>query len=112
MQVRRIKNEYFYYINNRKINSYIANNVDTTLINNLKSTTLKLINRGSIGINYFDVLFYNRLLSNKELDSTYTAIVKDYFPLFVGEASVSSLDLKSSLYSYRLPNIFSLAGGV
>lgn len=112
LQVRRIKNEYFYYINNRKINSYIANNVDTTLINNLKSTTLKLINRGSIGINYFDVLFYNRLLSNKELDSTYTAIVKDYFPLFVGEASVSSLDLKSSLYSYRLPNIFSLAGGV
>jgi hypothetical protein len=110
LQVRRIKNEYYYYINNRKINSYIANTVDTTLINNLKSTTLKLINRGSVGINYFDVLFYNRLLSKTELESTYTALVKDYFPLFAGEAGITSLDLKSNLYSYRLPNIFSLAG--
>ena len=110
LQIRRIKNNYYYYINRKLINTYTANPSDSTLLNNLNLTTLKLTNRGSIGINYFDVLFYNRYLSDQDLNSTYTALIKDYLPLFAGEASITSLNLKSNLYSYRLPNIFSIAG--
>lgn len=112
MQVRRIENNYFYYINRHLINQYSANISDNNLINNLQSTTFKLNNSSSIGINYFDCCFYNRLLNSTELDSTYSYFVNSYLSLFAGEASITSLDLKSNLYSYRIPNIFQLAGKV
>ena len=112
LQIRRIKNEYFYSINRKQINNISISLSDNVLINNLQSTTLKLINRGSIGINYFDFTFYNRLLKSNELDSTYSYFVNEYFNLFAGEQGVTDLDLKSTLYNYRLPNIFSIAGRV
>lgn len=112
LQIRRVKNEYYYYLNRKEINKVSVAISDGTLINNLQSTTLKLINRGSIGINYFDCTFYNRLLNNSELDSAYSYFVDEYFNLFAGEQGITSLDLKSDLYNYRLPNIFSIAGKV
>lgn len=112
LQIRRIKNEYYYFLNRKEINKSSVPLGDGKLINNLQSTTLKLINRGSIGINYFDCTFYNRLLRNSELDSTYSYFVNSYFNLFAGEQGINALDLKSPLYNYRLPNIFSIAGKV
>lgn len=112
LQIRRIKNEYYYFLNRKQVNKNSVPLGDGNLINNLQSTTLKLINRDSIGINYFDCTFYNRLLSNNELDSTYSYFVNAYFNLFAGEQVISSLDLKSNLYNYRLPNIFCIAGKV
>ena len=80
-------------------------------IEDLKNTTLKLINRNpTIGINYFDFIFYKRNLSTSELQSTYSYLVNEYFSLFSGEPSSSSINLKSNLFSFRLPNIFRLAG--
>ena len=53
------------------------------------------------------------MLSEQELNTAYSFLVNDYFSLFAGENGVSNLNLKSSdLYSYRLPNIFSVAGTV
>lgn len=112
LQIRRIKNQYYYYINRKQINNIFITSTSNILINNLQSTTLKLINRGSIGINYFDFTFYNRLLNNDELDSTYSYFVDEYFNLFAGEQGITDLNLKSTLYNYRLPNIFSIAGKV
>jgi hypothetical protein len=82
-----------------------------TLLKDLKDTTLKLINRNTtIGINYFDITFYNRLLSESELNSAYAYYADYYMSLFTGEANCTSINLKSDLYNFRLPNIFNLAG--
>lgn len=114
LQIRRVQNQYFYFINRNQVNfSTVSATELPLLINNLNQTTLKLINRGTIGINYFDCSFYNRVLSDQELNTAYSFFVNDYFSLFAGENGVSNLNLKSSsLYSYRLPNIFSVAGTV
>ena len=114
LQIRRVQNQYFYFINRNQVNfSTVSATELPLLINNLNQTTLKLINRGAIGINYFDCSFYNRVLSDQELNTAYSFFVNDYFSLFAGENGVSNLNLKSSsLYSYRLPNIFSVAGTV
>lgn len=108
LQIRRTRNNYIYYINRTFVNTtYIQNN----LITDLKGTTLKLINRNTtIGINYFDITFYNRLLSESELNSAYAYYVDTYMSLFTGEADCASIDLKSNLYDFKLPNIFNLAG--
>jgi hypothetical protein len=115
LQIRRVQNKYFYFINRNQVNfSTVSATELPLLINNLNQTTLKLINRSTtIGINYFDISFYNRVLSEQELNTAYSFLVNDYFSLFAGENGVSNLNLKSSdLYSYRLPNIFSVAGTV
>jgi len=112
LQIRRVKNEYFYFLNRKQINNASIPISANTLINNLQSTTLKLTNTGAIGINYFDFTFYNRLLSGSELDSSYSYFVNEYFNLFAGEQGITELNLKSPLYNYRLPNIFSIAGRV
>jgi len=115
LQIRRVQNKYFYFINRNQVNfSTVSATELPLLINNLNQTTLKLINRSTtIGINYFDITFYNRVLSEQELNTAYSFLVNDYFSLFAGENGVSNLNLKSSdLYSYRLPNIFSVAGTV
>jgi len=115
LQIRRVQNKYFYFINRNQVNfSTVSATELPLLINNLNQTTLKLINRSAtIGINYFDITFYNRVLSEQELNTAYSFFVNDYFSLFAGENGVSNLNLKSSsLYSYRLPNIFSVAGTV
>jgi len=108
LQIRRVNQNYTLSINREVISRYIG---ITDLITNLKGTTLKLINRNAtIGINYFDVTFYNRLLSNTELNSAYAYYVDNYLSLFTGEANCTSINLKSNLYNFRLPNIFNLAG--
>ena len=114
LQIRRVQNQYFYFINRNQVNfSTVSATELPLLINNLNQTTLKLINRGTIGINYFDCSFYNRVLSEQELNTAYSFFVNDYFSLFAGENGVSNLNLKSSsLYNYRLPNIFSVAGTI
>jgi hypothetical protein len=116
LNVRRISSTYYIFLNgvlvetiNALDSSGAASTSTNQLIQSLNSTTFKLINSGSFSINYFDVLFYNRILSETERLSTTNYLVDQYFSLFVG-ASASSLDLKSSSYSYRLPNIFNIAG--
>jgi hypothetical protein len=108
LQIRRIGNTYSYYINRELVNQTISPGV---LLKDLNGTTLKLINRNTtIGINYFDITFYKRLLSESELNSAYAYYVDYYMSLFSGEANCTSINLKSDLYSFRLPNIFNLAG--
>jgi hypothetical protein len=108
LQIRRIGNTYAYYINRTFVDQITPQN---SLLNDLKDTTLKLINRNvTIGINYFDVAFYKRLLSESELNSAYAYYVDYYMSLFSGETNCTSINLKSDLYSFRLPNIFNLAG--
>jgi len=116
LNVRRISSTYYIFINgilvetiNALDSSGAAITATNQLIQSLNSTTFKLINSGSFSINYFDVLFYNRILTEPERLSTTNYLVNQYFSLFAGD-SVSSLDLKSSSYSYRLPNIFNIAG--
>ena len=110
LNIKRSGINYYYYINKSFITktNYLTN---PYIINDLKNTKLKLINRNTnIGINYFDFTFYKRLLSDKESESAYAYFVSQYFNLFSGETGASSLNLKSNLYSYRLPNIFNIAG--
>jgi hypothetical protein len=108
LQIRRTGNTYSYFINRELVNQ---TNSPGPLLKNLNSTTLKLINRNaSIGINYFDVSFYKRLLSESELNSAYAYYADYYMSLFSGETDCTSINLKSDLYSFRLPNIFNLAG--
>jgi hypothetical protein len=108
LQIRRTGNTYSYFINRELVNQ---TNSPGPLLKNLNSTTLKLINRNaSIGINYFDVSFYKRLLSESELNSAYAYYADYYMSLFSGETNCTSINLKSDLYSFRLPNIFNLAG--
>lgn len=111
LNIRRKGNYYYHFINNTllPVNSQFATSAGK--IEDLKNTTLKLINRNpTIGINYFDFIFYKRNLSTSELQSTYSYLVNEYFSLFSGEPSSSSINLKSNLFSFRLPNIFRLAG--
>ena len=110
LNIRRSGLVYYYYINKKFIGktNFITN---PFMITDLKDTKLKLINRNSsLGINYFDFTFYKRLLSDSELQSAYSALVDEYFSLFTGETNTSSINLKSNLYSFRLPNIFNIAG--
>ena len=108
LQIRRIGNTYSYYINRELVNQTSSSGV---LLKDLNGTTLKLINRhATIGINYFDITFYKRLLSESELNSAYAYYVDYYMSLFSGETNCTSINLKSDLYSFRLPNIFNLAG--
>jgi hypothetical protein len=108
LQIRRIGSVYAYFINRELVDQTALTG---TLLKDLKNTTLKLINRNSsIGINYFDITFYNRLLSESELNSAYAYYADYYMSLFTGEANCTSINLKSDLYSFRLPNIFNLAG--
>ena len=108
LQIRRIGSVYAYFINRQLVDQTALTG---TLLKDLKDTTLKLINRHStIGINYFDITFYNRLLSESELNSAYAYYADYYMSLFTGEANCTSINLKSDLYSFRLPNIFNLAG--
>ena len=108
LQIRRTGNTYAYYINRTLVNQITPQN---SLLNDLKDTTLKLINRNAtIGINYFDIAFYKRLLSESEVNSAYAYYVDYYMSLFSGETNCTSINLKSDLYSFRLPNIFNLAG--
>jgi hypothetical protein len=62
------------------------------------------------------IISWREYLMYSSLESVFDSIIiilNDYFSLFAGENGVSNLNLKSSdLYSYRLPNIFSVAGTV
>jgi len=111
LNIRRKGTYYYYFINNNLLPENAQFITSAGKIEDLKNTTLKLINRNpTIGINYFDFIFYKRNLSTSELQSTYSYLVNEYFSLFSGEPSSSSINLKSNLFSFRLPNIFRLAG--
>ena len=60
-------------------------------------------------VNYFDILFYNRVLTSTERQQVHNYLTNSYLNLFTG-GSVAELDLKSNAYTYKLPNIFNLAG--
>lgn len=110
LNIRRSGGLYQFYIN-RVLYGKIDFVTKASFIEDLNGTTLKIINRNAnIGINYFDITFYNRLLTQTELDAAYSYFINYYLKLFAGEAGISSLNLKSDLYSYRLPNIFNVAG--
>ena len=47
---------------------------------------------------------------NHSTNSAYAYYVDYYMSLFSGETNCTSINLKSDLYSFRLPNIFNLAG--
>lgn len=116
INISRYSNNYYIYINGilvKATNSLgSANDVVTStqnLIQNLNSTTFKLINSSTFNINYFDILFYNRTLTPTERQKVNDYLTNSYLNLFAGNL-VASLDLKSNAYNYRLPNIFNLAG--
>lgn len=116
LNIVRSSDVYYIFVNGVLINSLNAlgesSSVLTSsanLLTNLNSTTLKLTNSASFNINYFDLLSYNRVLASTERQQVLNYFANQYLKLFAG-SSVTSLDLKSSSYSYRLPNIFNLAG--
>lgn len=117
INITRFSSSYYIYVNGilvKTTNSLGgASNVATSTVNliqNLNSTTFKLINSSTnFNINYFDVLFYNRVLTPTEKQRVGDYLANSYLNLFTGN-TVASLDLKSNTYNYRLPNIFNLAG--
>ena len=116
INIVRSSNTYYIYINGllmKTTNSLgDSGNVLTSSANsitNLNSTTLKLVNPSTFYVNYFDILFYNRVLTSTERQQVHNYLTNSYLNLFTG-GSVAELDLKSNAYTYKLPNIFNLAG--
>jgi len=116
INIVRSSNTYYIYVNGllmKTTNSLgDSGNVLTSSANsitNLNSTTLKLVNSSTFYVNYFDILFYNRVLTSTERQQVHNYLTNSYLNLFTG-GSVAELDLKSNAYTYKLPNIFNLAG--
>ena len=117
LNIRRSSGVMSIFVNNRLLVEYDLGNFITYhnsfIMNNISNSTLKLISNciGVTGGNkesmsYFDIIFYNRNLSQTELAALHTNLIKNYLKLFVG--SSSGLNFQSD--RVRLPNIFNLAG--
>ncbi len=115
INIKRSKTFYSIFINGVLLTSYDllaltsdANKSSSLFINDIKGTTLKFINDlSTLNISLFDIVCYNRLLTDSELININNYFMDQYFKLFTGEAS-ATYDIRNK--NFRLPNIFNIAG--
>jgi hypothetical protein len=115
INVKRSKTFYSIFINGTLLTSYDLlalapepNKSSSLLINDIKNTTFKLINDlSSLKVSYFDIACYNRLLIDNEQININNYFIDTYFKLFTGETS-ATYNIRNK--SFRLPNIFNIAG--
>lgn len=115
INIKRSKTFYSIFINGVLLTNYdlLALAPETSkssslLINDIKDTTFKLINDlSSLKVSFFDIVCYNRLLIDSEQININNYFIDAYFKLFTGETS-STYDIRSK--TFRLPNIFNIAG--
>jgi hypothetical protein len=115
INIKRSKTFYSIFINGLLLTSYdllalapTTNNSSSLMINDIKGTTFKLINDlTSLKISFFDIACYNRLLIDNEQININNYFIDTYFKLFTGETS-ATYDIRNK--SFRLPNIFNIAG--
>jgi len=115
INIKRSKTFYSIFINGVLLTSYdllalalAANKSSSLLINDIKNTTFKLINDlSSLKVSYFDIACYNRLLIDNEQININNYFIDTYFKLFTGETS-ATYNIRNK--SFRLPNIFNIAG--
>jgi hypothetical protein len=115
INIKRSKTFYSVFINGTLLTSYDLlalapekSKSSSLLINDIKGTTFKLINDlTSLKVSYFDIACYNRLLIDNEQININNYFIDTYFKLFTGETS-ATYDIRNK--SFRLPNIFNIAG--
>jgi len=109
ININRSGTSYRVLINNVLVSTYFCD--VSELITTSSVTTLQIGNINSSNdkvtkVNYFDILMYNRYLSDAERLDVCSYYLYNYYNLFAGQSSPLRIDSTN----FRVPNFFGLAG--
>lgn len=101
INVSRSSNIYSIYVNG----SLIYSSKSDKNITNLLNTFLQIGNTASSVVSYFDILFYNKNLTEVEKSNIYSYYISTYFNLFLGSSGNEIENMQ-----FRIPNMLGMAG--
>ena len=108
INIRRIGKKYSVLVNDQEVSNFDFSDNTYVLIEDLKNTVFQLIcDKRSFTV--FDILFYNRSLSNSEKTTVNNFLAKEYFKLVTG---FDEFPYKLSRNRIKLPNLFNIAGRI
>lgn len=105
INIKRRGLQYSIYVNNKSVSTF---SVTSDLITDLQNTVFRLISDNR-SFTVFDILFYNRGLTNEETTTVNNFLAKEYFKLVTG---FDEFPYKLSRNRIKIPNLFNIAGRI